>query len=77
MSDLVLAEVDSTDVQGRPVLGFTAYPVPGPFHTGTGTLNLLCGGCRFVLVAQVEQRDAYAELLIRCPACGAVNDPLH
>lgn len=76
MTDVVLAEVDRKDLNGRPVLGFTRYPQLAPFSTGTGDVNLLCGSCRFVLVQGAADNDARgAQLLIRCPACGALNDP--
>jgi len=76
MTDVVLAEVGRNDLNGRPVLGFTRYPDLAPFSTGTGNVNLLCGSCRFVLVQGVEEGDSSAgRLLIRCPACGALNEP--
>jgi hypothetical protein len=76
MTDVVLAEVDRSDLNGRPVLGFTRYPQLAPFSTGPGDVNLLCGGCRFVLVQGAADNDAGgSRLLIRCPACSALNDP--
>ena len=75
MSDVVLSVVEPPDLEGRPVLGFTAYPELHPFSTGLGTMNLLCGGCRFVLVAGASVDDAVPRMLIRCPACGSLNDP--
>jgi hypothetical protein len=76
MTDVVLAEVDRSDRKGRPVLAFTRYPDLAPFSTGPGDVNLLCGSCRFVLVQGADEDDGSAgRLLIRCPSCGALNDP--
>ena len=75
MSDVVMSVIDRREIRGRPVLGFTSYPEPRPFSTGSGELNLVCGGCGFVLVEGVKRSATYPHLLIRCPACGDCNDP--
>lgn len=70
----MLRVVDASEAAGRPVLGFTGYPELQPFSTGSGHLNLLCGRCRFVLVAGANDSAEWPAPLIRCPACGECND---
>ena len=74
MSDVVLSVVDRREIGERPVIGFTAYPQLRPFSTGSGELDLLCGGCGFVFVARTTDTAARPVMLIRCPACGGYND---
>lgn len=72
----MLPVVGSQDAGARPVLGYTCYPELRPFSTGPGDLNLVCGGCGFVLVAGSTTSDERPALLIRCPSCGGYNDLL-
>ena len=74
MSDVVLSVVDRQEIGERAVIGFTGYPQLRPFSTGSGELDLLCGGCGFVLVAGSAGPAAQPVMLIRCPACGGYND---
>ena len=76
VSDVVLPLVGPREAGERPVLGFTCYPELRPFSTGTGDLNLVCGGCRFVLVAGSTGSAERPAMLIRCPSCGCYNDPV-
>ncbi|WP_395656851.1 hypothetical protein [Nocardioides sp.] len=76
MSDIVLPVVGSSEAGGRPVLGFTCYPELRPFSTGDGDVNLVCGGCGFILVAGSTGTAQRPSMLIRCPSCGRYNDPV-
>lgn len=46
-----------------------------PLFRGDGPLDFVCGGCREVLIAGVEQGQVRS-IVIRCPACGCYNDTL-
>ena len=71
-----LQEVHPDDVGDRKVLAFSGYPEQQPFSRGTGPLNVLCARCSFVLLEAARRHDLTAGgLLIRCPACGALNSP--
>jgi hypothetical protein len=74
MPDHAMVVVDRAAAPGYAVLGFTSYPVPGPFSVGAGDLNLLCGDCAFVVVAGTSW-EAVPRMLIRCPGCGRLNLP--
>ncbi len=74
--DVRLQEVEPGDVGDRKVLAFSGYPDLRPFSRGNGSLNVLCARCSFVLIEAAMSQDlAAAGLLIRCPACGALNSP--
>lgn len=51
-----------------------------PVFKGDDDENLLCGGCSVVLAEGVSEETLVAsfavpaELLIRCPKCGALNE---
>lgn len=77
MRDIVLSVVSQEETGTRPVLAFTSYPVLRPFSVGPGEVNLLCGRCRFVLIAGEKAGTERPRMLIRCPACGDSNDPRH
>lgn len=76
MANIVLSVVGSQETGGRPVLVFACFPELCPFSTGDGDENLVCGGCGFVLVAGSTGMAQRPAMLIRCPSCGDVNDPL-
>lgn len=74
VADVVLPVVRTQETGSRPVLGYTSYPDLRPFSTGSGDLNLVCGGCGFVLVAGSTSTTERPAMLIRCPSCGGYND---
>lgn len=76
MPDVQLHEVHPDDVDGRQVLAYSGFPGLRPFSRGNGSLNVLCARCSFVLLEGARHQDLTAAgVLIRCPACGALNSP--
>lgn len=46
---------------------------PGPFFTGDGPLDLLCGECGATLADGMEE-GRVRDVVFECPRCGAFND---
>jgi hypothetical protein len=55
------------------VLASRLVPSPGPFFTGDGPLDLLCGQCGATLASGMEE-GRVQDVVFQCPRCGAFND---
>lgn len=47
---------------------------PGPLFLSYGKVDLMCGGCSFVLVAGAPSSASLRDAVLVCPACDAPNE---
>ena len=58
----------------RDVLVMTASP-PVPFAKGTADVDYVCGSCHFTLVQRLRTAAQLQNAVLKCPRCGAHNEP--
>jgi hypothetical protein len=47
---------------------------PGPYFTGNGSTDLMCGRCAGVLAQNIDPKEIESRWF-RCPTCKSINDP--
>jgi uncharacterized C2H2 Zn-finger protein len=55
---------ESTRPPGEPIVTYAE-----------GETDLVCGECGAVLVRGIDREARMGDMLLRCPACHALNDP--
>jgi len=73
VADDILRVVDTPDLDGRPVVRGDGTR-RGPLFFSYGQVNLLCGGCSFLLIKGILRAATLMDALIECPGCGAYNE---
>lgn len=73
MPNVVLFVIDEPEPNTRAVL-YSGAEKPHPLIVGDGDVNLLCGGCGFVIVETVIAGQIQGPGCLQCPRCKAFNE---
>jgi hypothetical protein len=61
------------DAEGLHIVRRDRQECVGPLFVSWGEVNLLCGGCDYLLMARLPRRDAIGGIAIECPNCASLN----